>query len=109
MKKTIIIISGVIVCALLIILGVFIYTKKVESTRIKEFETAAKEYYDLHMSNIKGLDQAEVSLKMINYVNEHKNEKYDVSSLKKCKEDSKAVLTISNNKVKNVKIIINCK
>ena len=109
MKKIIIIISSIIVCIGLIILGVFIYTKKVEKTRTKEFETAAKKYYDLHMSSIKGLDQAEVSLKMINYVIEKKNEKYDISSLKKCGEDTKATLTISNSKVKNVKILLNCK
>lgn len=109
MKKIIIIISSIIVCIVLIVLGVVLYNKNLEKKRNNELETAAKKYYELHMSNIKGLDQAEISLRMIRYVKDNKNEEYEISSLKKCNEDSKVILSLSNDKIKNVKISLNCK
>ncbi len=109
MKKTIIIISSILVLIIVTILGIVIYSKEVEKTRIREFETAARKYYDMHMSNIKGLDQAEISLKMINYASNNKKEKYEISSLEKCNENSKIILTIVKDKVKDTKISLNCK
>lgn len=109
MKKIVIIISSIIVCTLLIVLGIVLYNKNLEKKRNNELEVAAKKYYELHMSNIKGLDAAEISLKMIKYVQENKNEEYKISSLKKCNENSLALLTLEDNNVKSIKITLNCK
>lgn len=109
MKKLIIIISSIIVCIVLVVLGVFLYNKNLEKKRNNELETAAKKYYELHMSNIKGLDQAEISLRMIRYVKENKKEEYEISSLEKCNEESKVVLSLSDNKIKDTKISLKCK
>ena len=108
-KKVIIILISVIVIAGLIIGGLYFYKKNREEVRSKELEVAATKYYESHMSNIKGIDTAEITLKMINSAAKTNEEKYEISSLKNCKEDSKAILTISKDKVKNVEISLNCK
>ena len=108
-KSLIIIVVSVVVLVIALVVGVLIYNKTMKEKRYNEFEKAVETYYDRHMANIKGIDKAEITLKMINNIVEHSKEKYEVESLKKCNEDSKAILSITNGKIKDIKISLNCK
>ena len=109
-KKTIIIIVICVLVALAAVIASFkIYNKNLDIRRNNEMEVAATKYYDNYMSTLKGIDNAEVTLGMINKVVKEKNAKYDIKSLKKCSDDTKANLKISAGKVKNIEISLNCK
>lgn len=108
-KNIIITITCVLILIVILIVSVLVYNKNLNTKRISEMQEAATKYYDNYMSTLKGIDNAEVTLGMINKVIKEKNAKYDIKSLKKCSDDTKADLKISLGKVKNIEISLNCK
>ena len=107
------IIAIIIVCVLVLICGLIVYllvsNKKLEKIRNTEFNNAVTKYYERHISNIKGVDEAEITLKMINDAVTKNFEKYEIASLKKCDESSTAIVYLKNGKIENIEILLTCK
>lgn len=109
MKKIIFILIGIIILAALVIGGTFLFNKINKEKREKDFETAAKAYYESYMSELVGVDEVNITLKMIKNAVEEKNEQYEIKSLKKCEDDSTITFEIVSGKISSQKMNLNCK
>lgn len=67
------------------------------------------DYYNTYMSNVKGLDIAEVTLGMMRDLNKKGLEKYDLSDLEKCKDETVVKMTLTeDNKIKKYEYELKC-
>lgn len=70
----------------------------------------ATDYYNTYMSNVKGLDIAEVTLGMLKDLNEKDLENYDLADLKGCKDETSVKMTLDkNNKITKYEYNLKCK
>lgn len=73
---------------------------------MKEYGT---DYYNTYMSNVKGLDIAEVTLGMLRDINDKGLKDYDLSKLEKCKDETMVKMTLTDdNKIKKYEFELKC-
>ena len=67
------------------------------------------DYYNTYMSNVKGLDIAEVNLGMLRDLNEKNIENYDLKKFKNCKDETVVKMTLSDdNKIEKYEYELKC-
>lgn len=105
-KKIIIIVLILLVILTLGYVAIKGINKTKSSKQIKDFEDYAVKYYNEYMSGLFGTNEVVISLKSLRKISEKQN--YDLSSLKKCDENSSIIFTIDNKKIINKKIDLKC-
>ena len=91
-------------------IGVIYNLNKVSDTdREKALIDAGESYYEQHMSGVIGLDEASITLEMLKKAVINSNDKYDLTLLDKCKNDTKVVFTLKDGKIKSQKVTLKCK
>lgn len=68
-----------------------------------------KSYYEEYMKKVEGLTEAHISISNLENVNKTEGtEKYDLSSLKKCKKDSYVALVLEGHKISKYEFYLDC-
>ena len=70
-----------------------------EKKQQEQHDKAGRQKYEKYMSALKGIDEAEISLGMLNKVNDEKKEEYKLNALKNCKDTTQVVFTIKDGKI----------
>ena len=105
-KKTILI--GILLL-LVIILIISLAIKPSKNNQQAIMKDYATDYYNTYMKKVKGLDVAEIDLKMLKKVNELDLKDYDLSKLKGCKDSSVVKLYLSKkNKITKYEFDLKC-
>lgn len=79
-----------------------------EKKQKQQLDEAGRQYYEKYMSALKGIDEAEISLGMLNKVNDEKKEEYKLNALKNCKDTTQVVFTIKDGKIESAKYELKC-
>ena len=79
-----------------------------EKKQQEQLDKAGRQYYEKYMSALKGIDEAEISLGMLNKVNDEKKEEYKLNALKNCKDTTQVVFTIKDCKIDSAKYELKC-
>ena len=73
---------------------------------LKEYGT---DYYNTYMSEVKGLDIAEVTLGMLKDLNDKDLENYDLTDLEDCEDETSVKMTLDeNNKITKYEYNLKC-
>ena len=78
------------------------------SNKEKLFKQYAKTYYENHMKMVNNIDSVTITLEELK--NAQTEDEYDLSKLKKCKNNSKITFYLDKDtkNIKNEKIELNC-
>ncbi len=70
--------------------------------------TAGEEFYESYMSSVTGVNEAKVTLEMLQNAVEKYDKDYDLSLLKKCESDTEVLFVIDDGKITDQKVELNC-
>ncbi len=78
------------------------------SNKEKTFEKYAKQYYENHMKMVNNIESVTITLSDLK--NASDEDEYDLSNLKKCKDNSKIIFYINKEtkNIENKKIELEC-
>lgn len=80
-----------------------------DADREEALINAGKEYYEEYMSNVTGLNEALVTVEMLQKVVETNDADYDLSLLEKCENDTKVSFTLVDGEITDETVELNCK
>lgn len=79
-----------------------------EKKQKQQLDEAGRHYYEKYMSSLTGVDEVEISLGMLNKVNEQTDADYNLKALKNCKDSTQVIFTIKDGKIAEAKYELNC-
>lgn len=104
----IVVVSLVIVVA--IVAGIMLKLNSVSNEdREAALITAGKDYYEKYMSRVTGLNEAEITVAMLQTAIDQNNDDYDLSLLDKCEPTTKVLLTLEDGEITDETVELNCK
>jgi flagellar basal body-associated protein FliL len=107
--KTILIVIVSLVIVVAIVIGIILKLNSVSNEdREAALITAGKEYYEKYMSRVTGLNEAEITVAMLQTAIEQNNDDYDLSLLDKCEPTTKVLLTLEDGEITDETIELNC-
>lgn len=107
--KTILIVVVPLVIVVAIVAGIIFKVYSVsDEDREKAIITAGKEYYEKYMSRVTGLNEAEITVAMLQTAIDQNDDDYDLSLLDKCETDTKVLLTLEDGKITDETVELNC-
>lgn len=85
--------------------------KNTDTTAVEEaFKVAGTQYFEDYMKGVIGQDYNEITLEMLENVNEKNNAGYDLSKLSGCSKDSKITIQADENRnIVDYQYELNCK
>lgn len=107
--KTILIVTIPLVIVIAIVIGIIFKLNSVSNEdREAALITAGKEYYEKYMSRVTGLNEAEITVAMLQTAIDQNNDDYDLSLLDKCEPTTKVLLTLEDGEITDETVELNC-
>lgn len=107
--KTILIVTIPLVIVIAIVIGIIFKLNSVSNEdREAALITAGKEYYEKYMSRVTGLNEAEITVEMLQTAIDQNNDDYDLSLLDKCEPTTKVLLTLEDGEITDETVELNC-
>jgi len=107
--KTILIVIAALVIVVVIVAAIIFKLFSVsDEDREEALITAGKEYYEKYMAGVNNLNEAEITVAMLQTMIDQNGDDYDLSLFKKCESDSKVLLTLEDGKITDETVELNC-
>ncbi len=107
--KTILIVVAVLVLVVAITAGIIFKLYSVsDEDREEALITAGKEYYEKYMSGVTGVNEAEITVEMLQTMIDQNDDDYDLSLFEKCESDTKVLLTLEDGEITDETVELNC-
>ncbi len=107
--KTILIVIGVLVVLVAITLGIIFKLNSIsDEDRETALITAGKQYYEKYMSGVTGVNEAEITITMLQTAIDQNSDDYDLSLFDKCESDTKVLLTLEDGEITDETVELNC-
>jgi len=107
-KAIVIVIVSLAIVAAIVIAIIFKLNSVSDEDREKALITAGKEYYEKYMSRVTGLNEAEITVAMLQNAIDQNDDDYDLSLLDKCDSDTKVLLTLEDGKITDETVELIC-
>ena len=107
-KKILIVVAVLVLVVAITTVIIFKLYSVSDEDREEALITAGKEYYEKYMSGVTGVNEAEITVEMLQTMIDQNDDDYDLSLFEKCESDTKVLLTLEDGKITDETVELNC-